>query len=381
MSFLVFLIILGILVIVHEWGHFITAKKLGVKVEQFAVGFGPKIFSKVHDGTEYRLCAIPLGGYVKMAGDERQQCEGKPWEFFSKSPGHRALIVLMGPVVNFIFAYICLYFVALLGPIDHKKTSENLDSKVPSTIGQVMEDSPAQIAGIKAGDRITKIDSTDIKTWYQLQTYISNSKQEKLNVALVRDGKTLAFDVFSKAKSSNGKTIRVIGVAPEKKDYTPVKEDIVVEPSYGVLGSFAKAAQELKMITLQTYTAVGEVFVGKRSAKETLTGPVGMYSFVKLALTFFKFGVLVGFSFLFFLVGMISASLAIFNLFPIVPLDGGHLFFLGVEKLRGRSFSAKIDEWVARVGFSLMITLAIFIFYIDFDRIGIFEKIFHIFAK
>ena len=178
MSLIIFLVILGILVIVHEWGHFITTKKLGVKVEQFAVGFGPKIFSKIHDGTEYRLCAIPLGGYVKMAGDERSQCQGKLWEFFSKPPGHRALIVLMGPVVNFVFAYGCLYFTALIGTIDQKKTSANFENKISGVIGQVIDNSPAQKAGLQEGDRITRIEGASIKTWHELQTHIANAGQE-----------------------------------------------------------------------------------------------------------------------------------------------------------------------------------------------------------
>ena len=381
MSLIIFLVILGVLVIVHEWEHFITAKKLGVKVEQFAVGFGQKIFSKVHDGTEYRLCAIPLGGYVKMAGDERSQCQGKPWEFFSKSPGHRALIVLMGPVVNFVFAYGCLYFTALLGTVDQQKTSENFENKVPGVIGQVIENTPAQKAGLKEGDRIIQINETPIKTWRELQTTIAASKVEKLKIIFDRHGQVMTQDVFSQERTSHGKTIRVIGVAAPKTDFSPTKEDIVILPSAGIFGSFVKAGEQLATITLQTYSAVGEIFSGKRSAKETLTGPVGMYSFVQSAVAFFKFGPRIGFSFLLFLVGVISASLAIFNLFPIVPLDGGHLFFLGIERLRGRTLSARADEMIARVGFSLMITLALFIFYVDFERIGLIEKVMSFWTK
>jgi regulator of sigma E protease len=111
----VFLAVLSILIVVHEWGHFITAKWLGVVVEEFALGFGPKLWSKKHNGTEYMLKLIPLGGYVKMAGDDRTKCTGAKHEFFSKSIGHRSLIVLNGPIVNFILAYICFVFVFMLG--------------------------------------------------------------------------------------------------------------------------------------------------------------------------------------------------------------------------------------------------------------------------
>ena len=115
MSVLIFATVLSILVIVHEWGHFITAQSLGVKVEKFALGFGPKLFSTIKDGTEFMVCAIPLGGYVKMAGDERSGCKGQKEEYFSQPVGHRALIVLMGPVVNYILAYLCFCFVFLFG--------------------------------------------------------------------------------------------------------------------------------------------------------------------------------------------------------------------------------------------------------------------------
>ena len=109
MAILVFIIILSILIVVHEWGHFITAKKCGVKVEQFPLGFGPKLYSRVHDGTEFCLCAIPLGGYVKMAGDERANVKGQEGEFLSQSVGLKSLIVVMGPVVNLVFAYFCFW--------------------------------------------------------------------------------------------------------------------------------------------------------------------------------------------------------------------------------------------------------------------------------
>ena len=111
----IFLIVLSILVVVHEWGHFITAKKCGVRVERFSLGFGPKLWSKVHNGTEFVVSAVLLGGYVKMAGDERDNCKGTPDEFYSQPIGKRSLIVVNGPVVNFLLAYICLSWVFMIG--------------------------------------------------------------------------------------------------------------------------------------------------------------------------------------------------------------------------------------------------------------------------
>ena len=107
MSILIFIIVLSVLIIVHEFGHFATAKSLGVRVERFAVGFGPKLFSRKLNETEFAVCLIPLGGYVKMAGDERSECKGSPYEYYAHPVGHRALIVLLGPVVNYLLAYLC----------------------------------------------------------------------------------------------------------------------------------------------------------------------------------------------------------------------------------------------------------------------------------
>src|SRR4051812_2168314 len=111
MSMLIFLCVLSVLVIVHEWGHFVTARAVGVKVEKFSLGFGPKILSWVRNGTEFMWCAIPLGGFVKMAGDERTEVKGLPEEYYSHPPGHRALIVVMGPVINYLLAYFCFVVV------------------------------------------------------------------------------------------------------------------------------------------------------------------------------------------------------------------------------------------------------------------------------
>src|SRR5580698_6867796 len=145
LSLIIFVFILSILILVHEWGHFITARKCGVKVEQFALGFGPKLFGWMHDGTEFCLCAIPLGGFVKMAGDEREKCSGNSDEYFSKSAGQRALIILMGPVVNLILAYVCFWFVFMIGYVDMDLSSQ----KLAPVVGQVLEHSPADLAGLK----------------------------------------------------------------------------------------------------------------------------------------------------------------------------------------------------------------------------------------
>ncbi len=444
-----FAVALSILVVVHEWGHFITAKKLGVKIERFSLGFGPKIFSKVHDGTEFLLCLIPLGGYVKMAGDERAHSKGNPDEFFSKSPGHRSLIVLNGPVVNFILAYVCFIVVFLLGfpglstkigylkeggpaaqaglhigdkviAINSKKVYgwENLEYRLEGNspnpleitvsrdnqnitktivpivkreanhfgllaehrdlglqpfsysneIGDVLEGRPAQKAGIEKGDRVVAIDGTKILTWEDIQDTIKNTTNNKVSVTLVRQGqeivKTIELSTESvKDSAGKKKQIRIMGIAPIF-EFDAFRFNLIDSLYYGF--------EELAYITQKTYQVLWGMATGTVSARNNVGGPI-------LIFTAFQAAAQEGLTHWLFILGVVSASLAIFNLLPVIPLDGGHLLLFGIEKIRGKALSPKVDEYISRVGFSLIILLAVFIFYSDFERVGLIDKIRNIF--
>jgi len=349
----VFTAVLSVLIVVHEWGHFLTAKKLGVKVERFAIGFGPTLFARKQKGTEFAVRLIPLGGYVKMAGDERATCEGKRDEFYSQSPGHRALIVLNGPVVNFILAYICLCFVFVLGYPD-----------LAPRIGKVLEDYPAQMAGLLQGDKILSIEGQKVETWSDVQRVIMEAKKEGLNFSILRDEQMVQKMVHPRIERRKNifgqvKDLPIVGIAPE--------EEVVVF-RYPIQESFGRAFKKLVEITVLTYKSIYFMITGTMSAKDSMTGPIGIYYIVKTAAD-------MGLSHLLYIVGIISASLAIFNLLPVIPLDGGHLFLLVIEKIRGKALPQKVDEAIARIGFSLIITLALFVFYSDFARFGLFEKI------
>ena len=353
----VFAIFLGILVTVHEWGHFITAKKLGVKVEKFAFGFGPKLWSITRGGTEYLICLFPLGGYVKMAGDERQNCRGTPDEFFSQAVGRRSLIVVNGPVVNFLLAYVCFVFVFMLGYPD-------LSNKV----GKLSEGYPAQVAGLLVGDQIVAVDAQPITNWTDLKTHITVSNNPNINFEVLRNGERLNITVtprIERMKNIFGeyKETRLVGIVPAEE---------IILLKYGFFESFGKAGQELWKITTMTYKAIFSMLTGAMSAKENMGGPIFIFTLVATVAQ-------MGLSYFLFILGVISANLAIFNLLPVIPLDGGHLFLFLVEKLRGKALSPRIDEYIARIGFGLIIALAFFVFYIDFERIGLFEKIKHLF--
>lgn len=356
-STFVFIAVLSILIVVHEWGHFITAKKLGVKVDRFSLGFGPKLFSIMHDNTEFLICAIPLGGYVKMAGDERHACTGSPEEFFSKSVGHRALIVLNGPVVNFVLAYVCLVLVFILGYPD-------LSTKV----GELIKDYPAQQAGLMINDKILTIDQRPVASWSDVQQSILESQLDTIQIKIERDGQHLVKTIQPRIEERKNifgqlKRSRIVGISPT--------EDIILL-RYGVGESFIKGYEKLLEITVMTYKALYFMATGSMSAKESVTGPIGIFYIIKAAAE-------LGISHVLFILGVISASLAIFNLLPVIPLDGGHLFLLLVEKIRGKALPPKIDEVIAKVGFSLIIMLAIYVFYSDFARFGWIDKIKEIF--
>lgn len=364
MDTIIFLAVLSVLILVHEWGHFITAKKLGVKVEQFALGIGRKLFSFVHNGTEFRLCVFPLGGYVKMAGDERTQCKGAFDEYFSKSVGHRALIVLMGPIVNIVFAYLCFCAVFMMGYVDMDLSSK----KIQAQIGEIQEGSPAQKAGLIVEDKILQIDDKKILNWPDMQDYITESKKDELIFTLERNGIEVKVPVIPKEykqKDIFGRehATRRVGISPFK--IKSAEEMVVVR--YSFPQAMVKAAQELWDITLKTYKGLYEMAIGLRSAKEAM-GIVGIFFVIKYASS-------VGFAFLLHIVGVISVSLAIFNLLPIIPLDGGHLLLLGIEKLRRKPLPAQVEDWIMRIGFGFIILLALFVFYGDFERIGLIDRL------
>lgn len=367
-TWVVFIFILSIMILVHEWGHFITARKCGVKIDQFALGFGPKLFGWEHDNTEFCLCAIPLGGFVKMAGDEREKCSGSSDEYFSKSAGQRALIILMGPVVNLIFAYLCFWVVFMVGFPDMDLSSV----QIVSIVGQVLPNSPAQKAGLQLGDRVLSVNGHAIAHWAQLQDLVSNSTGDQLVLTIERAKHDITVgitpeetdqqDIFGRLHRT-----RRIGVGPRPIDNA---KDIVVT-RYGFFGSMAKAGEELWNIIAKTYVALYEMAIGAHSPKEMM-GIVGMFFVIKFALS-------IGFSFVLHMVGIISASLGIFNLLPVIPLDGGHLFLIGLEKLRGRALSIKTDQFIAKAGFTLIIMLALFVFYSDFERVGWIDKMVKLF--
>lgn len=360
LSLVYFILVLSVLVFIHEFGHFIAAKRVGVSVEKFSIGFGRKLFSVKKGGTEYMLSAIPLGGYVKMAGDEPGEArKNEKHEFLSQSVGNRFQIIFAGPLFNYILAIVIFSFIFMFG-------SPTLTTEV----GDLLKDYPAQAAGVMKGDKVISVDGKDIKYWEDMTAIIHKHSKDPIKLSILRSGKMMEINItpiVRETKDIFGKkmSIALVGIAPSQKIET-VK--------YGFFQAWGMGFRKVIDLTVLTYRALWAIFTGQMSVKESMTGPIGIFVITGQAA---KMGLI----YLCHLMAILSASLAIFNLLPLPVLDGGHIIFLGIEKLRGKPLSYKTQDKIANIGVTLLILLTIFIFYNDIIKFQIVEKVVHIFKK
>jgi regulator of sigma E protease len=347
-------------VLVHEFGHFIAARKVGVRVEKFSIGFGPKLFSIKKGETEYLISAIPLGGYVKMAGDEPgENVKGEKWEFLSRSVFDRFKIIFAGPVLNYIAAFLIFSIIFMFG-----------SPTMTTDVGSLLKGYPAEAQGILVGDKVMAVDGRDVKYWEDMTELIHNHRSGVMKLLINRDGKIFEKEitpVMRQTKDIFGKEVNMalVGIAPSQK---------IENVRYGVIESFYMGFKKLMQLTYMTYKALWSIIAGRLSFRESMTGPIGIFVITGQAA---KLGLI----YILHLMGILSASLAIFNLLPLPVLDGGHILFLIIERFRGKPLSLKTQEAIANVGISLLILLAVFIFYNDMAKFGITEKIIKLFHK
>jgi regulator of sigma E protease len=353
MTVLIFLIVISILIIVHEFGHFIIAKSLGIRIEKFVLGFGPEILRLKRKYTEYAISLIPFGGYVKLSGDTWEECKGKKYEYLSRPVGQRARIVVFGPILNYVLAFFCFCLVFLIG-----------FPSLTSEVGELIDNYPAQESGLLPGDKIISVDGKDVRYWEELQQIIFNKKEGMLKITAIREDKKIEFDILPKREKIKNifgqeETVSLIGIKPAEK---------FVQLKYPLLGAIIQGSKRLIFMTGLTYKALYMILTGGISLRDSVTGPLGIFFITEKAFE-------QGFVYLIHLIAILSMSLAIFNLVPLPILDGGHLIMLVLEKLRGRPLSRNIDEWINRIGLGFLIFLALFIFYSDLVRYGVLEKI------
>lgn len=356
---IVFILILSILIFVHELGHFIAAKRLGIKVEKFSLGFGPRLISKKIGETEYLLCLIPFGGYIKMAGDNPDEYQGARDEFLSRSPGERARVIFAGPFFNYCLAFLCLWMVFFLGY-----------PKLTTTVGDLIPGMPAQVAGFKVGDKILEVDDTKVEFWDDLARKIRAKKGVTLKLKVLRGQEEFDLNLTPQMKEvetiiGKRQEVGLIGVKPS---------DEVVKVRYGFWLALVKGLQNLFEMTWMTLTAIFYIVMGTMSFKESVTGPLGIFFITSNA-------VKIGFSAVLHVVGILSMSLAVFNLLPLPILDGGHIFLAGLEKIRRKRLSLRVENAINNIGMSFLIVLAVFIFFNDFIRYGYWDKMTYHFTK
>lgn len=339
-STVVFFLVLGILIIVHEFGHFIVAKKSGVRVERFSLGFGPVLLSRKKNETEYTICAIPLGGYVKLAGDNLEEYKHAPDEYLSKPPFVRARIIFAGAFFNYILGFLFFWLIFFSGY-----------PGFTTKIGSLLDGFGAKESGIQAGDRITTIDAKPVADWEELQDAIHQKRiGSSARIAVLRGDKEYVFDVMIKERHLTGKhKVGAIGI-------TPADETINIR--YGIVESLFLGAKKTLQLTAMTYQALWQMVTGRLSMRESVTGPLGIFYITSKAA---QLGVIAVMN----LLALLSVSLAIFNLLPLPVLDGGHIILLLVEKIRGRALGIKAERVISQIGLSFIIMLALFATYND----------------
>jgi regulator of sigma E protease len=348
MSFILFLFILGLLIVVHEFGHFIAARKVGVRVEKFSLGFGPQLARKVKGDTEYSLSALPFGGYVKLAGDNLEEYQGKSDEYFSKPPGKRFWIIFGGPLLNYVMGILCFWFIFWAG-------YPTLTTKV----GGLLDGFGASRAGVKVGDTITSVDGKPVSNWEDLQQLIQQKRnQEKVSITVRREEKVLNLIVGIQEKNLDDqlgqkRKVGLLGITPF---------DEIVTVRHGFIASLGLAFAKAGSLTVMTLKSIGLMITGKLSMRDSVTGPLGIFFITSQAATLGAIAVV-------HLIAILSISLGIFNLLPLPVLDGGHVLFLFVEKIRGKMMSVRAERIITRIGASFIISLALFVTYVDVMRL------------
>jgi regulator of sigma E protease len=345
-----FVVVLGVLIFFHELGHFLVAKLFGVGVEKFSLGFGPRLVGKKIGITDYRISAIPLGGYVKMMGEEPDaeiDPADIPISFTHKHVLKRILIVAAGPFFNIFLAVIIFFAIFQISGLFILKPS----------VGEVKEGSPAHKGGLKKDDLIVSIDGADISGWEEMAGIITASRGKTLAVSVRREDSTIVVNITPEPKTFknifNEDIERyVIGITASGDAFT---KDL------SVFQSLSESFMQTYKITVLTIKSVIKILQGAISPK-TIGGPIMI---AQMAGQQAREGV----TNLAFFIALISINLAILNFLPIPVLDGGHLLFFSIEAVIGRPVNIKVREIAQQAGIFVLILLMIYVFYNDIVRI------------
>ncbi|MFH2048850.1 MAG: RIP metalloprotease RseP [bacterium] len=345
-----FIFVLGILVFIHELGHFLVAKKVGIKVERFSLGFPPNIFSKKWGETTYCIGIIPLGGYVKMAGEQpTDEATGAPEEFMSKSVWQRAAVIFAGPFMNYILAIFLLISIYYFG-------GRPLFDENRVLVGEVTEDGPAFAAGLQGDDQIISINGLGVNRFDSLANQIYKVVEKPLELSWVHQNDTITKTITTKLttipNSSGGMdTIGIIGFTQKVIGYEKYPLTQSITEGFLMTHTLVYTTFDFlrKVLSMQVSPKAigGPLFIAQQSGKEARKGA----------------------SSLFFFMALLSVNLAVINIVPIPVLDGGQLVFLAIEKLRGSPLSMKARITAQQVGIIVVLGLIVMVTYNDIVRV------------
>ena len=349
MTILSAIVLLGIIIFVHELGHFLSAKLVGVKVLKFSLGFGPKLIGRKYGDTEYLISSIPFGGYVKMFGEEpgeELKEEEKPLAYTYQPVWKRFIIVFSGPLFNLIFAIIIFFCVFIYGfPV------------LLPEVGEVLTKSPAASAGMMKGDTIISINSSRINQWDEMTKIIHNNPGRSLNFEVRREGEVIAFSIIPEKKIvkdifGQDKKIGLIGIKPSGNTFMRKSS---------LQGAAADSIRRTWDISVLTVVSIVKL-IQRVVPMETIGGPILIVQMAgeqasQGALNFFLF------------MAIININLGVLNLLPIPILDGGHILFLGIEAIRRKPLNEKVIAIAQRVGLALILFIMAFALYNDIMRL------------
>ena len=363
-----FLILLSIVVFVHEYGHYYFARKYGVGVTSFSIGFGKELFGYTDkNGTRWKFSIIPLGGYVKFFGDRnifsladqeeliKKIDEKERQKLFVLKPLYqRALILIAGPIANFLLAILIFFMINVFVGKDF----------TPPTISEVTKESPAYIAGLKKNDVILSVDNNEVKSIMDVSKFITMSTSDFIDIKVSRYDEEILIKV--KPKISEG--IDNLGNKVKKKRTIGIKivpyQNAINHQKLGPVKAIYYSVSEVYFVTISTFKYLGSIIVGSGDSSQ-LGGPIRI---AKISGQVAEFGLLPFLS----MMAYISISLGLINLFPIPLLDGGHLMFCCFEKILGKPLSKKTQEFFFRIGLFLILSLTFFATWNDLRDLGLF---------
>ena len=368
LSFIIpFIILLTVVVFIHEYGHYYFAKRYGVGVTDFSIGFGKELFGfNDKSGTRWKFCAIPLGGYVKFFGDRNVFSQAEQEEllkkynkedqdklFVTKPLYQRSLVVAAGPLANFVLAILIFSFIYMFAGKDF----------TPAQIQEVQKDSPAYLSGVKSGDVILSINNKKVTSILDVSTYINTSTTESIDVKVLRNSDEIIYKVnpkIIKSEDSLGNKInkKVIGIK-----ISPLNNEFNRE-RLGPASALFYAVKETWFVTKVSLDFIVSMFKGKGDTTQ-LGGPIKI---AKITGQVAQHGLIAFLS----IMAYISISLGFINLFPIPMLDGGHLMFYAFEKILGRPLTQRTQEGFFRIGLFLLISLMFFTTFNDLKDLGLF---------